>query len=113
MSDQKRLAVIDLETDPFEYGKIPQPFAAGFYSDQTYEQFWGDDCVEQLMYFLHDLKESHLIYAHNGGKFDFLYMLQYFHQKINLINGRIVKGNIWRHEMRDSYAALPISNKTL
>ena len=39
------IAVIDFETDPFEHGIVPRPFAAGFYDGSRYLQFWGDDCA--------------------------------------------------------------------
>jgi len=104
-----KIAVIDFETDPFEFGKIPTPFCAGFYDGENYIDFWGEKCVEELVFHIHSLKDEHIIYAHNGGKFDFLYILQYFHAKILIINGRIVKGFIGKQEMRDSYAAIPIA----
>jgi hypothetical protein len=108
MKSPERIAVIDTETDPFAYGVIPKPFSAGFYNGEIYVDFWGDNCIEELIYFLDSLEERYIIYAHNGGKFDFLFMLKYFSKKLLIINGRIVKGNIGKHEMRDSYAALPI-----
>ena len=44
-----RVAVIDLETDPFKHGRLPAPFAAGFFDGETYQDFWGADCCEQLL----------------------------------------------------------------
>lgn len=106
---ERRLAVIDYETDPFLYGRIPKPFVAGFYDGQEYRQFWGDDCVTQLVDWLtYDSKADYLIYAHNGGKFDFFLMLEHLENPVRIINGRIVEAHMGRHVLRDSYAIIPI-----
>ena len=70
---QTRIAVIDFETDPFLYDRVPEPFSAGFYDGETYIDFWGDDCADQLICYLESRKDNLIIYAHNGGKFDFYY----------------------------------------
>lgn len=57
------------------------------------------------------LKDKPLIvYAHNGGKFDFFFMADFFEvqQSMTVINGRITKFKIGDCEFRDSYAILPI-----
>jgi len=69
----RKLAVIDLETDPFQHGRLPEPFLSGFDNGEQVVEFWGDDCILRLVEFLATLKEPHIIYAHNGGKFDFFY----------------------------------------
>lgn len=105
------LAVIDFETDPFLHGREPKAFSCGFYDGTTYIDFWGDDCAQQLIVYLESRKEPLLIYAHNGGKFDFYYLLEQgaLTNPAMLISGRIVKcGLIGIHELRDSYAILPI-----
>jgi len=50
----------------------------------------------------------HLLYAHNGGRFDFHYLLPWASGDVKVINGRIVQMQIGRHVLRDSYAILPI-----
>lgn len=102
------VAVIDFETDPFEHGIVPRPFAAGFYDGSRYLQFWGDDCAEQLVAFLATESESFLIYAHNGGKFDFFFLLDHLCDPIKIINSRITKAGILHHELRDSFAIIPV-----
>lgn len=104
----KRNAVIDYETDPFKYGRVPKPFVCGFYDGETYVEFWGDDCVQQLVDYLNDKKAPYRIYAHNGGKFDFFLMLEHLENPIKIINGRIVKAKLGIHELRDSYAIIPL-----
>jgi hypothetical protein len=101
-------AVIDFETDPFLYGRVPKPFVAGFYDGEIYREFWGDDCVLQLMQFLDDSPKAYRIYAHNGGKFDFFFLLDDLENPLKIINGRIVKAKSGKHEFRDSYAIIPL-----
>lgn len=108
----RKLAVIDLETDPFQYGRLPEPFCAGFYDGDNYAEFWGDDCILQLMQFIADQKEPLIIYAHNGGKFDFFFLFDYLENPVKIINGRIVVANYGKHEFRDSYAILPVPLKS-
>lgn len=107
----RKLAVIDFETDPFLHGRKPEPFAAGFYDGEIYKEFWGDDCVIQLICFIETLSEPYVIYAHNGGKFDFFYLLEHgvLENPALIIHGRIVKcAFLGMHELRDSYAILPL-----
>lgn len=105
---ERILAILDYETDPFLYGRIPAPFVCGFYTSDKYLEFWGDDCVKQLIDYLSDCDETYLIYAHNGGKFDYFFMLEYLENPLKIISGRIAKCRIGRHECRDSYSILPI-----
>jgi len=114
---KRRIAVIDFETDPFKYGRIPKPFAWGFYDGEKYVDHWESDtadngrCVNALVDFIIDYGNDvgdMLIYAHNGGKFDFLFMLPYLSGDIKIVNGRILQANLEKHLLRDSYAIMPI-----
>lgn len=107
-----KIAVIDFETDPFLFGRVPKPFAAGFYNGEIYQEFWGDNCAEYLVDFISTLETKHIIYAHNGGKFDFFYLLPWLNNPLKLINGRIAKaGFVGNHELRDSYSIIPVPLK--
>lgn len=99
------IAVIDSETDPFKYGRIPRPFIWGFYDGRTYEEF---STVEDLLAFLED--KEYIIYAHNGGKFDYHFILPHLktREKIMLINSRLAKFKIGNCEFRDSFNILPV-----
>lgn len=106
---QNLIAVLDFETDPFAYGRIPAPFAAGFYSlEHGYVDFWGDDCAARLMEFIESIKDSYTIYAHNGGKFDFHFMLDWLQNPVKIISSRIAQVKLGIHELRDSYCIIPI-----
>lgn len=114
MANKKyKVAVIDFETDPFEFGADIQPFVAGFFDGTEYRDFWGDDCQTKLVEFLHTLKTPHYIYAHNGGKFDFMFLLRggFLDNPLKIINGRIVSVKLGIHTLRDSYAILPVPLK--
>jgi len=106
----KKFAVIDFETDPFTFGREPRPFSAGFYDGETYVDFWGPQCGRDLINYLDSLEEPHIIYAHNGGKFDFYYFLELeaVENPALIIGGRITRARMGIHELRDSYAILPI-----
>jgi DNA polymerase elongation subunit (family B) len=106
--EKLEVAVIDLETDPFKFGRFPKPFSAAFFDGQIYQYFWGIDCVPQLMQFISKLQKKYIIYGHNGGKFDFFYMFDYLDNPIKIINGRIVEAAFCGHKFRDSYAILPM-----
>lgn len=111
-SVKPKIAVIDFETDPFLYGRVPKPFAAGFFDGEIYQEFWGDKCAEYLVSFISTLEEKYIIYAHNGGKFDFFYLLPWLQNPLKLINGRIAKaGFAGGHELRDSYSIIPVPLK--
>lgn len=109
MKPAKRFAVIDAETDPFKYGRTPKPFCWGFFDGETYISFWGVDCTAQLIQYLQDESDL-IIYAHNGGKFDFFYLLKWLDAEISIINGRIAKASMNEKsiELRDSYLILPL-----
>lgn len=118
---RRRIAVIDKETDPFLKDRIPIPFAWGFYvanndgSNAQYVHHWQEHawesplaCSNILCDFLEDTEEELLIYAHNGGKFDFLFMIHRLNGKVRIVNGRILQAELAHQTLRDSYAIMPI-----
>lgn len=109
------IAVLDFETDPFEHGRIPKPFAAGVMLSgpnhplPEYRVFWGADCVDICLDWIASIKTPLVIYAHNGGKFDFHFLLSRLDLgSILCIKGRIVKANYGIHEFRDSWPIIPM-----
>jgi hypothetical protein len=102
---RRPIAVIDCETDPFQPGRIPQPFLWGFYNGTDYFNFdTGSDLIDFLA------NKRYLVYAHNGGRFDYHYLLDYLepNSSIMLIGGRIASFRIGQCEFRDSINILPI-----
>jgi len=105
---QRTIATFDIETDPFLFGRTPEPFAVGFYDGETYAEFWGDDCIEEFISYLEDTDKTFTLYAHNGGRFDFYFLFELLQNPIRIINGRITSARFGRHNLRDSYAILPL-----
>lgn len=115
---------MDIETDPFARCKVPVPFLIGFYDGLSFWHFKSDKhstCVEKMRQFLEDeTVDPGIIYMHNGGRFDFFYLLDFFEGRTTIINSRIVsafmplgdnpKTRFEKHnrfEFRDSYAIMP------
>lgn len=116
---ERTLAVVDSETDPFKFGRVPKPFSWGFYEKGHYLDFVDDKlstCTEKLLDYLISRKDPLLIYAHNGGKFDFFFFMEHgaIENPALIINGRIVKACfLGIHEIRDSYAIMPLPLKKM
>lgn len=106
-TDKRDIWTLDCETDPFEVGVIPEPFLWGLYNGgaDEYHQF---ETAAEVADFISD-KEI-LIYAHNGGKFDYHYMKPFFNsdQPLMVIGGRIARFKIGDAELRDSTNLLPV-----
>ncbi|MDX1939679.1 MAG: DNA polymerase [Saprospiraceae bacterium] len=102
----KKFAVIDCETDPFSAGRIPEPFIWGYYAPD--DGFLHFNHVNDLFEFLKG--QDVRLYAHNGGKFDFHYMLDKIPswEKVIMINGRLAQFRIEKLEFCDSYCILPV-----
>lgn len=115
----RKIGIIDSETDPFKNGRIPKEFCWGCYLEDgcggfTYKAFWGSDCTLQLLDYLSGWQG--IVYAHNGGKFDYYYLLNHFREydwpvRPSLINSRISKLKWGGTEFRDSYLILPVALK--
>lgn len=116
----RRVAVCDFETDPAEPGRRMEPFSWGFYDGSLYQHYWGSNAALRLVEFIRDLDEEHIIYAHNGGKFDYQFIVEHFEAKILFIGSRIarafIKGNRvgkdgkpLMHELRDSFSIVPVT----
>lgn len=106
-----KLATLDFETDPFDNGVIPKPFDVGLFNGETHKEIWHPDCARLILDYIRSLDEPHLIYAHNGGKFDFMFFLDELakeEKEIKIVRGRILEAHIGKHVLRDSYAILPI-----
>lgn len=101
--------MVDLETDPFKANEMVHPFVAGFYDGERYITWWCDDCCARFVDFLKAEPEPLIVFAHNGGRFDFFYFVEHFEKKMRIINGRILQAFLGKHEFRDSFALLPFA----
>lgn len=108
----KHLAVLDMETDPFTIheGEI-RPFCCEIYSDQFGSiVIWDDDhetLIEKVIAAIETLPDSYTIYAHNGGKFDFMFFVRKLRGTIRFKGRAIMSAKIGAHELRDSLHILP------
>jgi hypothetical protein len=113
-SDRKRcIAVLDMETDPFDdTTKSPIfPFVCELYSDQFGSiVIWEDNLelfVTKVYAAIESLPDAYTIYAHNGGKFDFLFLVSKLRGDIKFKGRAIMVAKIGNHELRDSLHILP------
>lgn len=115
---RRKIAVIDFETEPFEKvdGKdhVPEAFACGFFDGETYSVIWHDDEKKVLKWAHEKVKKfDGIVYAHNGGKFDFIgYLFKVAGKTLHgespdMRGSRIVRLKYGKGEIRDSYAILP------
>lgn len=109
----KKIAVFDLETDPFKAGRSPVPFLAGFFDGERTRIFKGKNCVAECYALMR--KFGGYIYAHNGGKFDFRYLLPHLTKdkaELFAINGRAASFRLENGtEFLDSFCVLPVALK--
>ncbi len=105
----REVAVIDFETDPFKFDRVPAPFAVGVLWAGIYVEFWGRECWKQAADYLLSIETPLIVYAHNGGKFDFFFMWPVLDNPVKLINGRIVAATLGIHELRDSWSIMPFA----
>jgi hypothetical protein len=102
----KPIYTFDTETDPFSYGRIPEVFSCGIWDGFNWHYEWGEKCLDKMRAYIEKLP-SGIIYAHNGGRFDFYLILPWFDGKMSIISSRIIKAHGLGHEWRDSYAIYP------
>jgi hypothetical protein len=95
----------DCETDPFRAGRIPEPFIWGAYNGSTYHEFTDTEAFVDFI-----AEKECIVYAHNGGKFDWHFILHRLEQfePLMVISGRLAKFKIGEAEFRDSYNILPM-----
>jgi hypothetical protein len=109
MGRPKPITACDCETDPFLFNRVPEPFIWGFADGENFVHFnKTEEFVEHIR------RKKIICYAHNGGKFDFMYLLSHVREgKLQIINGRIISMYIGECELVDSYAAVPESLKKI
>jgi DNA polymerase type B, organellar and viral len=116
------IAILDMETDPFDQDTpIAElrhkkrepifPFLAILYSDQfepiiiwneNYDQF-----CDAVIHAIEALPDRYTVYAHNGGKFDFLFLIHKLRGDVKFKGRGIMCARVGAHELRDSYHIIP------
>lgn len=94
----------DAETDPFRKGRVPKPFLWGLYTGEEYHEFKDTAAFVDFI-----VDKDVVLYAHNGGKFDWHFITEYIEdfEPLSIIAGRIAKFKIGACEFRDSYNIIP------
>lgn len=120
-TDQRRrearienIAILDFETDPFDETRPDdriEPFAACLHSDNfdpiiIWEENF-DAFVEAVLAAINSLPEPYTIYAHNGGKFDYLFLVHKLRGKVSFKGRGLMAARIGAHELRDSFHIIP------
>lgn len=109
----ENIAVLDMETDPFdkELRETIYPFCACLYSnnfdpvviwEENHEAF-----VDRVIAEIENLPDEYTIYAHNGGKFDFMFLVHKLRGRVSFKGRGIMSAKIGRHELRDSFHIIP------
>lgn len=87
------------------------PFLAVLYSTE-FETIviWDDDhetFIGRLFTTLETLSGAFTIYAHNGGKFDFMFLVHKLRGSVSFKGRGIMRCTIGAHELRDSFHIIP------
>lgn len=107
------IGIIDFETDPFDKDTQTAilPFAACIYTEHFAPiMIWEDDFdsfVQRLFAELDAIKEPFTFYAHNGGKFDYLFIVHKLRGKVSFKGRGLMSARIGIHEIRDSFHIIP------
>lgn len=102
----KEIWVGDCETDPFNSTTNIEPFLWGLYNPK--HGLFKFRETHEFIEFVY--QKEILVYFHNGGKFDYHFLLDYIEpfDKLLIIEGRISQFMIGAAEFRDSYNIFPM-----
>jgi len=109
----ENIAVLDMETDPFDKKSkaIIKPFLAVLYRDGAEPVIIWDENNERfvtaVLRAIENLPGKFTVYAHNGGKFDYMFLLHRLRGFVSFKGRSIMSAKIGRHEIRDSYHIIP------
>lgn len=107
------IAILDMETDPFDNKTLQniKPFAACLYRDNADPVIiWEENnelFVERVIAAIEALPGKFTIYAHNGGKFDYMFLLHRLRGFVSFKGRGIMSAKIGKHEIRDSFHIIP------
>lgn len=110
----KNIAVLDMETDPFDKDRpaeMIQPFCACLYSE-NFEPviIWNEDLdgfCSEVMAAIEALPDEYTVFAHNGGKFDWQFLLYRLRGSVSFKGRGIMSARIGKHHIRDSFHIIP------
>jgi hypothetical protein len=106
------IAVLDMETDPFSDGQEVYPFVCELYAADDFPPvvIWEENFprfVEKVVAAIEALPDEYIIYAHNGGRFDFMFLISKIKGRVAFKGRGIMSAKIGNHELRDSFHIIP------
>jgi hypothetical protein len=107
------IAILDMETDPFDKVKQDEvlPFLAVLHSDQFDDIVIWDETkqgfIDKVIASILALPRQFTIYAHNGGKFDFMFLISALKGRVTFKGRGIMSAKLGDHELRDSFHIIP------
>lgn len=110
---ERRIGVIDSETDPFDNVSQERvlPFLFVVYTDEREPiVLWDENfrrLVRRLIAALESFDEPYTFYAHNGGKFDFMFLIHELRGEVSFKGRGIMEAKIGQHSLRDSFHIIP------
>lgn len=109
----EHIAILDMETDPFDADRELKirPFLAVLYADQFDPVvIWEenqDAFGEKVIAAIENLPGRYTIYAHNGGRFDYLFLVSRLRGAVSFKGRGIMSAPVGNHELRDSFHIIP------
>lgn len=110
---ENQIAILDFETDPFDNVTKDEifPFLAVLYTpDRETIVIWEEDheaFTYKVIKAIEALPGSYTVYAHNGGKFDFMFLVKHLRGKVSFKGRGIMQAEIGNHQIRDSFHIIP------
>lgn len=107
------IATLDFETDRFDNEKETKvfPFAACLFSDQFDPVvIWDENrkrFIAKVIAAISGLPDEFTVYAHNGGRFDFMFLVSELRGQISFKGRGIMEAKIGDHTLRDSFNIIP------
>lgn len=107
------IAILDMETDPFDNVSQAEvlPFLAVLHSSQFDDVvIWDEDKIgfrRKVIEAIKALPRKFTIYAHNGGKFDFMFLIAELTGRITFKGRGIMAADVGNHQLRDSFHIIP------
>lgn len=107
------IAILDFETDPFDNEAETKvfPFTACLYRrDAEPVVIWDENTesfIDSVVSEIEKLPRRFTVYAHNGGKFDYLFLVHKLRGEVSFKGRGIMAAHIGPHEIRDSFHIIP------
>jgi len=115
----ENVAILDMETDPFDNIKqnLVLPFLAVLYRDGAMPDIIWDENIDsfiiKVIQAIKNLPGRYTVYAHNGGRFDYMYLMYHFRGRMAFKGRGLMSARVGNHLLRDSFHIIPESLASL